>query len=155
MRTLLAATMVALFFPMSAIACAKPAGSASLESGMVNWINDQRAANGLKPLKVSSALKAAAQDHACDMATRGYFAHQRPGGPKLSVRVKSNGYKMRRAAENIAKSPRPNVADAATMWRNSPPHWAAILKSNVRDIGVATAVDSGGVYWVMNVGAEK
>lgn len=155
MRVLLAATLFVFCLPVSAIACAKPSGAASLESAMVQWINQQRQANGLNALKPSSNLKAAAEGHACDMATRGYFGHQRPGGPKLSARVKANGYSMRSVAENIAKTPTPEVGTTANLWRNSPPHWSNILKQGIRDIGVAVAEDSGGVYWVMNVGAQK
>lgn len=154
MRLIVLAVLLAFSAPTLAVACAKPPGGASLETGMIQWINQQRQANGLNPLKQSSSLSAAAQSHACDMATRNYFAHQRAGGPKLGQRAKANGYRYRVVAENIAYTGRANVAEAAKLWRQSPGHWANILKPQVREIGLAVASGSGKTYWVMNVGAQ-
>ncbi|MFN3847007.1 MAG: CAP domain-containing protein [Paracoccaceae bacterium] len=155
MRMMVAATLVAVCLPASAMACATPSGATTLESGMIQWINQQRQANGLNPLKPSSKLKSAAQGHACDMATRGYFSHQRAGGPDLSGRVKSNGYRFRRVAENIAKSRAADVGAAANIWRKSPPHWSNILKPGVSEIGLGVATDGGSTYWVMNIGLQR
>ncbi|MFN3722935.1 MAG: CAP domain-containing protein [Paracoccaceae bacterium] len=154
MRFFILAALIAVFTPTLAAACAKPSGAASLEAGMIQWINQQRQANGLSPLRQSSKLTSAAQSHACDMAGRNFFAHQRAGGPKLGDRAKANGYRFRHIAENIAFTRTPSVAQAAGMWRKSPPHWAAILKPEVKEIGLAVASGSGNIYWVMNVGAQ-
>ncbi|MCU0901361.1 MAG: CAP domain-containing protein [Cypionkella sp.] len=149
------AVVMAVALPASAMACAKPSGAASLESGMIAWINQERQARGLNALKPSSQLKAAAQQHACDMAERKFFAHQRAGGPSPGDRAKQNGYRFRRVAENIAYSSKPTVGSAAELWRNSSGHWANILKTGVNDIGVALSVDDGRIYWVMKVGAKR
>jgi uncharacterized protein YkwD len=152
MRLFLAATLLALSVPMTAVACSKPAQATALESGMVQWINEQRQAIGLSPLKPSHKLKSAAQGHACDMATRGYFGHQRAGGPKLGQRVKANGYRYRHVAENLALSRSPSVAEAARLWHQSPRHWENLLKPGIREIGLAVASRGDDTYWVMNVG---
>ena len=73
----------------------------------------------------------------------------------MKDRVLANGYRLRRAAENLAYSHTAKVETAASMWRNSPPHWANILTSGVNDIGVSVTSGGGRVYWVMKVGAER
>lgn len=155
MRIAFVAAVVALCLPFTAFACTQPSGASALESGMIQWINQQRQANGLNTLTPSSKLGDAATGHACDMATRGYFAHRRAGGPDLGARIKGSGYRFRQAAENIAKSRNQGVEAAATIWRNSPGHWANILKPGVRDIGIGVATAGGSTYWVMNIGRSK
>jgi uncharacterized protein YkwD len=140
----------------SAQACTKPANAAALGAEMIQWINQQRQAKGLGRLESSSKLAAAAQGHACDMAVRGYFEHQRPGGgPKLGARVEAKGYRFSTIAENIAKTGAADVARTAKLWRNSSGHWANILKPNVAEIGMGLATRDGQVYWVMNVGRQR
>lgn len=138
-----------------ALACTAPGNSKAMASEMISWINAQRRAKGLSTLSMDSKLAAAAQGHACDMATRGYFGHQRAGGPDLARRLRSNGYAYRAAAENIAKMGSADVSRAARIWRESPPHWANILNRKVNEIGLGIAVGGDRVYWVMNVGREK
>lgn len=155
LRIMFAAVVFALMAPV-AFACSQPAGAAGLEQGMIAWINQQRAAKGLNTLSGSGALEAAATSHACDMAVRGYFAHQRAGGPDLGARLKSNGFRFRTAAENIAKTRAADVSSAAVIWRDSSAHWANILKPDVTQIGLGTALGSDGrTYWVMNVGRSR
>lgn len=153
MRLFVAAALVALHLPVVALACTKPPAVVSLETTMIKWINQQRQSHGLAPLRPSSKLKRAAEQHACDMARHGYFAHQRAGGPKLGDRVKAKGYRYRHVAENLALSRRPDVAEAASLWRQSNPHWRNMLKPNISEIGLAVASRGNDTYWVMNVGS--
>ncbi len=155
-RSLLIGAMATVFALGTAQACTKPANTSALGAEMIQWINQQRRAKGLGALAPSSKLAAAAQGHACDMAERGYFAHQRPGGgPKLGARVQSEGYRYREVAENIAQTGRADVERAAKLWRESAGHWANILKPNVAEIGMGLASRGGQVYWVMNVGRTR
>lgn len=136
-------------------ACTQPQGAAAMEAELLGWINSQRKAKGLNSLTASNALKQTAQGHACDMAERGYFSHQRKGGPDLAARLRSNGYRFRAAAENIAKTGAPDPNRTARIWRESPDHWKNILNPSVTEIGVATASGGGRTYWVMNVGKRR
>lgn len=122
---------------------------------MLAWINAQRQANGLNSLQMNAKLDRAAQGHACDMASRGYFGHQRAGGPDLPARVRGEGYRYRTTAENIAKVGGPEVGRAATVWRNSPGHWDNILNRRVNEIGLGLATTNGNYYWVINMGRHK
>ena len=139
----------------AAAGCDKPAGEAALADGLLQWINQERAAHGARPYARSAKLDRAAEFHACDMALRGYFDHSRPGGPKLGTRIKATGYKLKAGNENIAYSRQAAVSSAATIWRNSPPHWAAIIDPSLKEIGISLSVSNGRIYWVMDVARQK
>ena len=136
-------------------ACGSMPEASSLESGMLDWINQQRAERGLRPYKRSTVLDRAADYHACDMAKYDYFAHSRSGGPKLGSRMKQAGYKLKAGSENIAYTQQKKVSSAAIIWRNSPPHWHAIIDPSMRDIGLSVVNDGGRILWVMDVGRPK
>ena len=151
---LLAALVVVLSYGM-ALACTKPPGADALGAQMIGWINQQRQAHGLGVLAPSAKLAAAAQGHACDMAKRGYFEHQRRGGPDLAARIKAQGYRFGTVAENLAKTGVADVPRTGNLWRGSPGHWANILKPEVSDIGMGLAIEQGQTLWVMNVGRSR
>jgi uncharacterized protein YkwD len=136
--------------------CRQPATAATLESELLDWINVQRKAHGARPYARSAKLDKAADAHACDMALRDFFAHTRPGGPALGKRIKATGYRLKAGNENIAYTRQHAVSSAAEIWRNSPPHWAAIIDPSLRDIGISVTIGNGGkVYWVMDVARTK
>lgn len=69
-------------------------------------INAERAARGLRPLKLSSDLTSAATAHAQDMVKETYFAHVSPAGETLVDRLRQAGYLSAAAlkkAEDAAK----------------------------------------------------
>jgi uncharacterized protein YkwD len=135
--------------------CGSMKEASALEAGMLEWINQQRAERGLKPYKRSGVLDRAAEFHACDMAKYDYFAHSRSGGPKLGSRMKAAGYRLKAGSENIAYTQQKKVSSAASLWRNSPPHWHAIIDPTMRDIGLSVVNDEGRILWVMDVGRTK
>jgi uncharacterized protein YkwD len=142
--------------PTTAIAgCGQFDQASALESGMLDWINQQRADRGLRPYKRSAVLDRAAEFHACDMAKYDYFAHSRSGGPKLGSRMKAAGYRLKAGSENIAYTQQLKVSSAAALWRNSPPHWHAIIDPTLRDIGLAVVNDNGRILWVMDAARPK
>ncbi|NEX46744.1 CAP domain-containing protein [Pseudotabrizicola algicola] len=155
MRIILAAVLLAASLPATGMACSKPSGAAGLERGLVQWINQERQARGLAALRPSDKLAAAAQQHGCDMATRGYFAHRRDGGPSMGDRARANGYAFRKMVENLAHSRNASVDSAAGIWRNSPQHWANILSPEMRDIGVSVTTGGGRIYWVMKAAQAR
>lgn len=136
----------------AALACDRPAGAAALEAELAAWINAERAGKGLGKLGASGVLQNAAQAHACDMAERGYFAHEGPGGPGFKARIGKTGYGT--AVENLAKTPGASAGTAAAMWRKSPGHWANILNRGIGEMGVAVATDGRDVFYVF-IGGGK
>ncbi len=135
--------------------CAQPDGAAALESQLLDWINEQRQAHGVRPYARSGKLDRAAEAHACDMAERNFFAHSRPGGPGLGSRIKATGYRLKAGNENIAYSRQAAVSSAASIWRNSPPHWATIIDPSLKEIGISITLGDGKIYWVMDVARQK
>lgn len=155
MRTLLLAVLLAVTPTAMAMACSKPSDAAALEREMVAWVNQEREARGLARLAPSPQLAAAAQQHACDMATRDFFSHKRAGGPSMADRAKAHGYRFGKMVENLASAQEESVRTAAGLWRNSPPHWANILMPDLRDIGISVTRGGGKVYWVMKAGRAR
>lgn len=148
----MAGAVTAVLAAGTALACDRPAGAAGVESELAAWINAERGKKGLGKLDISAALQKAAQAHACDMAERGYFAHEGPGGPGFKARIGKTGY--RTAVENIAKTRKASADTTAGMWRKSSAHWANILNRGIDDMGLAVATDGKDVFYVF-IGGGK
>lgn len=135
-----------------AAACEAPVGVDVLRQQVIAWINSERQAQGLSTLRESATLERSATGHACDMATRGFFGHEGPGGPDLKQRMRKVGYRYRAANENIAKTSSSSVDQVASLWRNSAGHMANVLSPTVREVGVGIVAQGGKIYWVTNSG---
>lgn len=102
-------------------------------SGLLTW--DER-------------LAAAAQEHAVNMANRGYIDHVDHYGRSPFMRITDHGYVFQRAAENIsAGKERPE--DVVAWWLESPGHRANLLHPDFvhTGVGLATAHDPYRYYW--------
>lgn len=137
-----------------ALACQVPGGATGMRDGVIAWMNAERAARGLGPLRGSETLQNSATGHACDMAAREFFAHEGPGGPNLAQRLRGAGYRFRAGNENIAKTSTDSVDRVAAIWRASPGHMGNVLDPKVREVGVGLAVANGSFYWVTNAGSR-
>lgn len=107
-------------------------------------INNQRANNGLPPLRVDSRLVQAARRHSQDMANNNFFSHYGSDGSSPFDRIRDAGYSFRTAGETIAGgyiSPE----SAVNGWMNSPGH-RAILLGNYDDIGVGYVYKANSTY---------
>lgn len=105
--------------------------------------NAARAKQGMKPMQTNRQAQAAAENHACEMATRGTMTHKGQASAGPSARIKAAGYKPQVTAENIAAG-RFDFDRAVTEWVSSPGHLANVLIPGVRDFGVAYAVGADG-----------
>lgn len=141
--------------PAIAEKCERPSDAAVWEKALLNWVNSERKALGLPAFRANGSLKRAALKQACDMALNSYFAHSRPGQPKLKERIKSAGYHMRVGFENLAYTRQPDPGTVAEIWRNSPDHWNAMTSPDYADAGVSIATGGGKIYWVMDMGRAK
>jgi uncharacterized protein YkwD len=126
---------------------AAPASSAILsgyEYDIVRRMNAIRAARGLRALRVSRQLCAAAAYHTNQMGLRGFFEHESANGADFWKRIE-RFYPSRRAGswsvgENILwGSPQISAAMAVREWMESPPHRANILSREWRDVGLGAA----------------
>lgn len=133
----------------AAASCPGVQGDRTAESALLAAINAERTARGLSAWGLSGALTQAAEFQACDMARNNYFGHQRSGGPDLRARVKSAGYPLRAAGENLAWTQRLDPVQVIRFWRESPAHRDALLDPRYREVGLATAQGNGRIYWAM------
>lgn len=129
--------------------------SAAEHDALLTMINDFRGQQ-LPPLPILSRqaqLESAAVAHSRDMATRCFFDHVNPDGADPGDRIAATGYQANAWAENIYKgSGSLSSASAAfDAWKNSPPHRANMLSTDVTQIGIGTALDSSGFMIWTNV----
>jgi uncharacterized protein YkwD len=105
-----------------------------LEAQMLELVNRERAAAGLKPLAPDPELTEVARRHSADMFARGYFAHVNPEGRSPFDRMTAAGVKFRTAGENLALAPTLQIAHTGLM--NSPGHRANILQPSFGRLGI-------------------
>jgi uncharacterized protein YkwD len=132
-------------------ACGTPTPTPpSVASGAAAQINSIRQQANLPAVRRSAVLDAAAQAHADDMATRGFFSHRGSNGSTAGARVTAAGYRWCRVAENISRG-QSGPASAIEGWRRSPGHYRNMINSDMRDFGLANA----GTYWVMVLAGNR
>lgn len=118
------------------------AAMSQLELAACQLINEQRAANGLAPLTISSDLSVKARIKSRDMLENGYFDHNSPTYGSPFDLMKSLGITYRSAGENIAMGYRTAEA-VVNAWMNSSGHRANILSTSYQSFGIGY-VDG---YW--------
>lgn len=116
----------------------------SFEEQVAALVNEQRAANGLQPLTLSTALSNAARTKSQDMHDNHYFAHESPTYGSPFDMLKSFGISYRAAGENIAMG-YATPESVMNAWMNSSGHRANILNASYTQIGVGYVAD--GNYW--------
>ncbi|MEI6144135.1 MAG: CAP domain-containing protein [Candidatus Berkelbacteria bacterium] len=128
-----AVTILAIF-AFGIITFALANASEITPENIINIVNQERAANGLNPVKMNSELQDAAVAKSRDMIYRNYFDHYAFGETPWMFILRA-GYNYSVAGENLAKgfSSSEGVVSA---WMNSPAHRANILNPNYQEIGV-------------------
>ena len=116
-----------------------------LEAEMLELVNRERAAAGLKPLSPDPELREVARRHSADMFARGYFAHNTPEGRDPFARIREAGVPFRTAGENLALAPTLPIAHNGLM--NSPGHRANILRPEFGRVGIG--IMDGGMRGLM------
>lgn len=121
------------------------AGLTADEQKMVDLVNKERTANGLKPLQVDMRLVNTARMKSQDMINKGYFDHNSPTYGSPFDQMKSQGITYKTAGENLAGNS--TVEKAHTALMNSAGHRANILNANYTHIGIG--IIDGGPYGKM------
>ncbi len=130
------------------------AHASQYDQELLDLTNAKRASQGVAPLRLSTQLGTAAQQHAEDMAQKNYFDHHSLDGRSPFDRIAATGYQYSTAGENIAAG---NDTPAGTIdqWMNSSGHRANILNANYTEIGFGYAQNSRSDYqhyWVQVFG---
>jgi uncharacterized protein YkwD len=114
----------------------------TLESGVFQQLNTVRVRHGLRPLRLSASLGAAAVQHTREMGADGYFEHASHDGTAFWKRIGrwyiSGGYGSWAVGENLLwSSPDVTPEAALRIWMSSPEHRSNILTAKWREIGIS------------------
>lgn len=124
---------------------AAPKPRPELEAKMLELVNGERAAAGLRPLAPDPELTQVARQHSAEMFERGYFAHVTPEGRDPFERMREANVGFRTAGENLALAPTLQIAHTGLM--NSPGHRANILQPAFGRVGIG--IMDGGIHGLM------
>lgn len=113
---------------------------------ILDLVNNIRAEAGVSPLTLNTTLCQAATVRAIEMDNTGVFSHTRPDGTDCWSVFKLYGITYRTCGENIAMGQR-TPAQVVESWRNSPGHYANMVKAGFGKLGVGMS-NSNRIYWV-------
>jgi uncharacterized protein YkwD len=130
--------------------CASSAKSA--RAGTLCFINAERAAHGVRPLKLDKRLSRAALRHSRDMVANSYFGHDSRSGAGFSARIARTGWMNGRASWNVGENLAWGSGALATpraivkAWMRSTGHRHNMLQKRFRviGIGIGAGAPSGG-----------
>jgi uncharacterized protein YkwD len=118
-------------------------------------VNAYRKDKGLKPLKLSPELTAAAKAHATDLAKWDRISHYGSDGSNPWDRVKRTGYKARLTAENVGTG-QIDFSEVMKGWKDSPGHNKNLLMNDADHMGVALVQDPKTEFksfWTLVIGS--
>jgi uncharacterized protein YkwD len=124
---------------------AAPKPRTDLEVKMLEFLNAERRAHGLRALQADPEAAEVARAHSSDMFARGYFSHISPQGEDPFDRMRRGGLRFRAAGENLAMARTLPMAHQGLM--DSPGHRANILRPQFGRVGIG--IVDGGRYGLM------
>jgi hypothetical protein len=131
-------------------------GSASAQDvagDLLGRINGLRNARGLPSYSLNGALTAAASSQAQWMiANNCAIAHTHPDGSNPRSRAQAFGYTTSDVSENIYCGTNATAAAAWNFWINSSIHYAGLVNTRYKEIGIAAAQGAPGTSFVLVFG---
>ena len=124
---------------------ARPSGTkrllSTLELDIVTRINALRTTRGLRPLRVSRGLTAAASYHTRQMGQLGFFEHESVNGAPFWRRIE-RFYPAGRGSWSVGEnlfweSPDTSAASTVREWMHSAPHRENLLAREWHDVGIS------------------
>jgi uncharacterized protein YkwD len=132
--------------------------AATLDSGVLQQLNQIRVANNLHPLALSTELTEAALVHTQEMVQKGYFQHDSADGQPFWKRIRAyytaGSFGFWSVGENMYwTSGQATSTTSMKAWMASPEHRANILNPTWRQIGIAAVSQSSapGIYAGLDV----
>lgn len=114
----------------------QPALAGQAEDQVLAGVNKARAGAGCAALTVNAKLETAARGHAKAMAEKNFFGHASKNGGKFSSRIKAQGYRYSKVAENIGAG-QSSAAGILESWLGSAGHRKNILDCALTETGIA------------------
>jgi uncharacterized protein YkwD len=156
MALVLAATVIVGAPP--APAAATTATPAQLGSLVISWMNRDRVARGLVPLRAWSALTSLATDRAKRMAATDTLSHDAAGGD-VGDALSARSVPWFSYGEIIGTSTYPwgsrSAANLYSMWKASTPHRTIMFSGTYNYVGAGFARGSDGSTWASVVFTES
>jgi uncharacterized protein YkwD len=126
--------------------------AAAAESSLVLLINADRAAAGLRPLRVDARLSAIAHERSTSMAAAGRLSHVQRDGQTMVDLIVANGITWFAAGETIGWNTYPTLRQSTNAvnrgWMDSPEHAAIIDSTAYNYFGIGLGLTAGGDrYW--------
>ena len=110
----------------------------ALDAQIVARVNYVRVAHGLRVLRPSTQLSAAAAHHSREMARSGRFQHESPDGSSFSKRLLRFYPRPSALGETLLWwSPDAGAAAIVDEWLASPGHREVLLDPGYRELGVS------------------
>lgn len=135
---------------------ASQAGSAAadpeaLRRELLRRLDDERAAAGAPPLRLSPALDRAAQRHVDDVVARGSLRGERRPEQAMEQRLREAGYDAHQWAENLMSGPASPAELVATWRRNdSDGTFRRLLEPTYTDLGIGIGrLDGAALYSIL------
>jgi uncharacterized protein YkwD len=124
--------------------------AAAMSTSLLNWINRDRVASGLRAYRSWPAMAALANQRAANMAAKLTLSHDAAGGdPGLAL--KAAGLQWYSYGEIIGETSYAYGSAAAanlySMWKASPAHHAIMFSATYNYIGVGVARGANGTTW--------
>jgi uncharacterized protein YkwD len=130
-----------------------PAAAQDVAGDLLGRINNLRGTRGLPGYTINGALTSAAADQAQWMVDNGCaIAHVRPDGSSPRTRAAAFGYQTTDVSENIYCGSNAATDNAWTFWINSGIHYAGLVNTRYKEIGIASARGAGGQAFVLVFG---
>jgi uncharacterized protein YkwD len=123
----------------------------------MQMINAYRKENGLRPLRLNTALTEAAKAHARDLAKWDRISHYGSDGSNPWDRVKRTGYNAKLAAENVGTG-QATIDEVMKGWQSSPGHNKNLLLADAQEMGIALVQESKTefkTFWTLVVGTSN
>ena len=132
----------------AAVAGAADLSLAAAESSLASMINADRAAAGLRPLRVDARLSAIAAERSASMAAAGRLSHVQSDGRTMVDLIRANGITWYAAGETIGWNNRSSLPASTSVvnqdWMNSAEHAAIIRSTAYNYVGVGLSVSARG-----------
>ncbi|MBI1278888.1 MAG: hypothetical protein GC179_12230 [Anaerolineaceae bacterium] len=120
---------------------------------IVGRMNALRSGKGLPAYSVNGALTAAAQSQAQWLVDNGCaVAHTHPDGSNPRSRARAAGYGSDAVGENIYCGGLAKTDNAWTFWMNSGIHYAGLVNTRYKEVGVAVGHGAAGTSFVIVFG---
>ena len=125
----------------------------------IDIMNAERSLLSLDPVVYNPCLTLAAKRHALDMAENQDISHQGSDGTWPDERIDdafyNDGGETFIVGENAAYGGS-SAQDVFNIWKNSPPHYNAMVNKRFREVGFYFQInhDDGYIYWCLTFGAH-